>query len=322
MPLRLCLVGAGHMGRIHTQKLARMKDVDLAWIIDAKVDQAAEVARACGAAWSNHHGQALSDGVEAVVIASVTETHFPIARDFLEKGVHVFVEKPITATPQEATELIELARKRSCVLQVGHLERFSPPFRKARRAVKAPYLIEAHRIGVFTGRSTDIDVVHDLMIHDIDLVLSLNGSAIRSISARGTPVHTSRTDIASARIEFSDGCVATLTASRASGTKERVFKIIEKDRFFSCDLAAGQLLAFEETPSGKRKASAFKAARPDPVRDELRAFIRTVRGSTEDAVSGEEGLRALLVADSITAEIESGQKTTRATPTGAREEGR
>ncbi len=305
-PLKLCLVGAGHMGRIHAQKLAHMKGVTLTCIVDANRTQAEETARKYGVAWSDHYKQALIDGVKGVVIASTTETHFSIARDFLKEGVHVFVEKPITATPSEATELIDLAKKNRLVLQVGHLERFSPPFRKAIRTVGNPFSIEAHRITMFTGRSTDIDVIHDLMIHDIDLVLSLKPADIRCITARGASVVTEMIDVANARIEFTDGCVATLTASRASGTRERMFKIVERDKYFSLNLATGQMFSHELTPEGRKRRVTFKAARPDPVGAELRAFVGTIKGRKEDIVDGEAGLRALLVANSITAEIERG----------------
>ena len=304
MPVRLCLVGAGHMGLIHARKLAGMKDVALTCIVDANRAQAEETAGACGAPWSDCHEKALMDGVEGVVIASTTETHFAIARDFLQRGVHVFVEKPIAATPLQATELIALAKKNRLVLQVGHLERFSPPFRRARRMVGLPFSIEARRISVFTGRSVDIDVIHDLMIHDIDLVLSLKTSPITAIFAQGAPVFTTKIDVANARIEFADGCVATLTASRASGVRERVFKIVEKDKFFSLNLAAGHMLSIEKTPEGRSRRATFKAAHPDPVGDELKAFVEAIKGKGEDVVDGEAGLQALLVANRISAAIE------------------
>jgi predicted dehydrogenase len=306
MPLKVCLVGAGHMGGIHAQKLSRMKGVTLTCIVDADRSHAEALGQKCGVGWSEHYEKVLSGGVDGVVIASTTETHFAVARDFLKNGVHVFVEKPITATPDEATELITLARKNGLVLQVGHLERFSPPFRKARRTLRAPLSIEAHRISAFTGRSTDIDVIHDLMIHDIDLVLSLETSPVKRVTARGASVFTKKIDVANARIEFEDGGVATLSASRASGTKERVFKIVEGGKFFLLDLGLGRMISFERTPDGQRRTSAFKATRPDPVGDELKAFVRAIKGEKEDIVDGEAGLRALLLANRISAEIEAG----------------
>ncbi len=304
MPLKLCLVGAGHMGRIHARKLAGMKDVTLTCVVDVNRAQAEETAASCGVKGSDRFEEALADGARGVVIASTTETHFPIATEFLKRGIHVFVEKPIAADPTEAKALIALAKKNGLLLQVGHIERFSPAFRRAYRCAGTPVSMEAHRISVFTGRSVDIDVIHDLMIHDIDLVLSLNKTGIRRIWAQGRPIVTKKIDVANARIEFVDGCVATLTASRVSGTRERWFRIVEKDRYVSLNLAAGHMLSVESDARGKKRTTSYRASRSDPVNDELRAFIRAIREHTKAVVDGEDGLRALVVADSISAEIE------------------
>ena len=299
MPLRLCLIGAGHMGRIHARKLAGMKDVNLACVIDTDPEQASETARTYGAVSATQYARALEDGLQAAVIASPTETHYPVARLLLENGIHVFVEKPIAAHPAEARELIALARKKGLVLQVGHLERFSPPFRKAQTTVRDPLLIEARRIGPFTGRSTDIDVVQDLMIHDINLVLSLVKRDITRIDARGTPVLTEKIDVANARVEFAGGCIATLTASRVSRMRERVFTIFEEGRYFSLNLAAGQMFSAEKGTSGRMRRRTYQAVQPDPVHDELKAFVRAVRYGTEVLVNGEDGLAALVLAHTI-----------------------
>ncbi|MGD0486711.1 MAG: Gfo/Idh/MocA family oxidoreductase [Syntrophorhabdales bacterium] len=299
MPLRLCLIGAGHMGRIHAQKLAGMNDVTLTSIIDTDPAQATETARSAGTVGATDYTRALKDGSQAAVIASPTETHYPIARLLLENGIHVFVEKPIAAHPAEARELIVLAKKKGLVLQVGHLERFSPPFRKAETTIRDPLLIEARRIGPFTGRSTDIDVVHDLMIHDINLVLSLVKSDITRIDARGTPVLTEKIDVAHARIEFSGGCIATLTASRVSRMRERVFSVFEEDRYFSLNLAAGQMFSAKKGANGRMKLHTYQALRPDPVHDELKAFVSAVRYGTDVLVNGEDGLAALVLANTI-----------------------
>ena len=297
--MRLCLIGAGHMGRIHAQKLAGMNDVTLTSIIDTDPAQATETARSAGTVGATDYTRALKDGSQAAVIASPTETHYPIARALLENGIHVFLEKPIAAHPAEARELIVLAKKKGLVLQVGHLERFSPPFRKAETTIRDPLLIEARRIGPFTGRSTDIDVVHDLMIHDINLVLSLVKSDITRIDARGTPVLTEKIDVAHARIEFSGGCIATLTASRVSRMRERVFSVFEEDRYFSLNLAAGQMFSAKKGANGRMKLHTYQALRPDPVHDELKAFVSAVRYGTDVLVNGEDGLAALVLANTI-----------------------
>lgn len=304
MPLKLCLIGAGHMGKIHAQKLARMRGVTLSCIVDTDVAQAEETARRHGVPVADHYGRALADGLQAAVIASTTETHYSLARDLLERGVHVFIEKPVAACPADARKLIALARKNGLVLQVGHLERFSPPFRRARATIRDPLFLEAHRISPFTGRSTDIDVIHDLMIHDIDLVLSLARGDIAHVAARGTPVFTERIDVATARIEFTSGCIATLFASRASATKERLFRVFEKDRYYALNLAAGEMFSVKKGAQGKPESHTYRASRQDPVHDELRAFVRAIRQRGDALVDGEDGLRALLLADRITGEIE------------------
>lgn len=304
MPLKLCLVGAGHMGRIHALKLAGMKDVTLSCIVDVNVAQAQVTARDHGAKGSDKIEDALADGVQGAVIASTTGTHFAIAREFLKRGLPVFIEKPIAADPKEAEALVGLARKNCVLLQVGHIERFSPVFRRLSRSIRAPLSMEACRTSVFTGRSIDIDVVHDLMIHDIDLALSLNKSAIRHISAEGTPVLTKKIDVAHARIEFADGCVANLCASRVSKTKERSFAIVEKGRYVSLDLAGGSFFSVESDEAGRKRPTHYRAGRRDPLKDELRAFVRAVRESGRALVDGEDGLRALVMADAISAEIE------------------
>ena len=294
------------MGRIHARKLTAMRDVALTCIVDADRAAAQAAAGEHGVPAEEDYRNALADGLQAAVIASTTDSHYPVARELLENGVHVFVEKPVAAHPAEAQKLIDLAARKGLVLQVGHLERFSPPFRKARATIARPLLVEAHRISPFTGRSTDIDVVHDLMVHDIDLVLSLVKDGVRKLTARGAPVLTEKIDVAHARVEFAGGCVATLTASRVSKTKERSFRVVEEGRWLSLDLAAGEMLACDRSNGGRAKVRTWRAVRSDPVYDELRAFIRAVRDGTEALVSGEDGLRALVLANDITAEIERG----------------
>jgi len=304
MPIRICLVGAGHMGRIHAQKLAKMKDITFTCIVDADLKQAEETAGRFGIPASQSLSHALEGAPDGAVVASPTKTHFPITRELLENGIHVFLEKPIAATPDEARELVALAGKKRLTLQIGHLERFNPPFRRALPLIGSPLCIEAKRTSGFTGRSTDIDVVYDLMIHDIDLVLSLNRSEPRRITAHGARVLTKKIDVATARIEFEDGCVATLTASRVSGTRERSLEIVQKGGYISLNLAGGSMLSIENDRAGKRRTRGYTANNPDPVNDELRAFVRAIRGKGRALVSGDDGLRALVIADAITEQIE------------------
>lgn len=314
MPVKLCLIGVGHMGRIHAQKLAQMKDVTLTCIIDANAVQADEISRKHGVRGACHYREALNDGTEAAVIASTTETHYAIARELLDKGIHVFLEKPLAATPQHARELIDLAKKNRVVLQVGHLERFNPPFRRVLKAVDTPFFLEAHRISNFTGRSIDIDVIHDLMIHDIDLALAAAKSEVRKVWAQGMSVLTRKIDVANARIEFANGCTAVLTASRVSSVRERVFTICDKGKYFSLNLGSGKILSASRNSSGKLERYRYTAAHPDAVKDELREFVGAIREKREPLVVGEDGLKALILANQIKSYIEqsSAKKETRA----------
>jgi predicted dehydrogenase len=302
MPLKVCLIGAGHMGRIHALKLSQMKDIHLTSIVDVNTAQAEEIAGQHQCCFYDTCSDAISGGARAAVIASTTDTHYPLAMELLNHNVHVFIEKPIAAEPAQARQMIDLATRKGLVLQVGHLERFSPPFRKAQPLINEPCFIEAYRISGFTGRSTDIDVIHDLMIHDIDLALSLAKSPVRTIEAHGTSVFTSMIDTARAQIEFENGCMASLTASRASTTKERSMKILQRDAFFSLDLALGSMYFTPTRPGGKRIA--YRAKNPDPVNDELKSFFKTIHEKGKPLVDGEDGLRALLLANAISRRIE------------------
>ncbi len=304
MPLKVCLIGAGHMGRIHAQKLAAMKDVELVSVVDCDARQADETARTCGAAAACDIREPLARGLDAAVIASPTDTHYRVAAELIDRGVHVFIEKPIAAERREAEELIALARAKNVVLQVGHLERFSPPFRKASALISKPFLIEAYRTSTFTGRSTDIDVVFDLMIHDIDLALWLAKDRVKHVAAHGSPVFTTKIDVAHARIEFAGGCVASLTASRASQTKERSFSVATEQGYFSLNLGAGHMFSAMQNGGGKTRKRTYRALHPDPVKDELRAFVTAIKTGDTPVVTGEDGLRAILLAASIKTRIE------------------
>jgi predicted dehydrogenase len=298
MPLKLCVIGVGHMGRIHAEKLREMEGVSLCGLIDADEGCLDEASKKHTAPRFNDH-RAVLPLADAALIATPTKTHYAIAKDCLEKGIHVFMEKPITATAREAEELIALARTKQLILQVGHLERFSPVFLKALRHIKEPIFIEAQRISTFTGRSTDVDVVMDLMIHDIDLVLSIAKGEVTDVRARGISVVTDKIDVANARIEFDSGCVASLTASRASKRKERTFKIFQKDRYFDLDLLKGHMSEVARGSKGAARVEEYQAEQIDPVKDELKEFVHAIREKRQPRVEGEHGLRALLLANLI-----------------------
>ncbi len=311
MPVNIAVIGVGHMGRIHADKLGRMEDVRLAAVIDCDEERAKPMASAWGAPYCRDHA-GMDIQVDAVVIATPTETHFSLAKFFLERSIHVFMEKPITTRPEEAEELIELASKGNLVLQIGHLERFNPAFVAARRSIDDPRFIEAERISPFTGRSTDIDVVLDMMVHDIDLTLSLVNDRVSGVRAVGAPAVSDKVDMANAWIEFEHGAVAHLKASRVATKRQRTLRIFQRDAYFSLDLAAGRMSRTTRSASGDLVREEFQAEQMDAVRDELAAFTRAVRQSREPVVTGRDGLEALTVANLIRKRIEEYIAETRA----------
>ena len=235
MPIKMALVGCGHMGKIHLQKLSSFDEIQIVGIVDVDTKRANDLAQPINVPAFNNYKKLLGN-VDGVIIATPTETHYQIAKDFLKSGSHILLEKPITSRQDQAQELIDLAQARQLILQVGFLERFNPAFSKILPIIKKPLLIESRRLSEFTGRSTDIDVVLDLMIHDIDLILSIVREDVCDIRAQGVSFITDKLDMASARIEFSNGCIADLNASRISSKKERTLTVFEGNQIFFIDL--------------------------------------------------------------------------------------
>ncbi|HOW53841.1 MAG TPA: Gfo/Idh/MocA family oxidoreductase [Syntrophorhabdaceae bacterium] len=298
MPINIALIGLGHMGRIHLGKLCAFDDVAVPGIVDIDEKLAVEHSQKYSVPSFSDYKDILGASSGAI-IATPTQSHFAIAKACLEAGVHVFIEKPITASLEEAQQLVDLAAARGLVLQVGHLERLNPVFTHASPLIRKPLLIEARRISPFTGRSTDVDVVLDLMIHDLDLVISLVGEEIKDISAQGTPLVSDMLDIVSARIEFAGGCVANLTASRVSTFRERSLTVYERDRYFAMDLMQGKLTSITRDESSLMSTSEFTAESMDAVKDELLQFIGAIRGQGAPSVKGIDGLKALDAANRI-----------------------
>jgi predicted dehydrogenase len=306
MPLKIAVIGLGHMGKIHLNKLNSFEDVTISSIVDADSAATAELSKLTGVdVYVNYHDAIAS--CDGVVIATPTETHYSVGKAFLDKGKHVFMEKPITTSPAEAEDLIGIARKNKLIFQIGHLERFNPAFLKALPLIQKPMLIEATRISPFTGRSTDVDVVLDLMIHDLDLVLSLVRSEILDVSAQGVCFMTDKLDAVAARIEFNDGCVATITASRISPKKERSITIYEAEKSLSIDLLQGKLISIIKNNDGV-VTKEYAATRIDPVADELREFINAMAGGKPPIIQGTDGLKALLLASRIKEFIKDRQR--------------
>lgn len=307
MPLIIAVVGTGHMGRIHLGKLHAFKGIRVAGIAD--IDRAAlsELSEKYRVPYYTDYKD-IPDGLNGVVIATPTDTHYPIAKFFMEKGVHVFIEKPVTLSVGQAKKLVGLASKKGLAFQVGHLERFNPAFRKARQLIRSPLVIEACRISPFTGRSTDVDVILDVMIHDLDLVLSLINADVKAIQADGIALVTDKTDAAHARIEFTNGSVANVFASRIAAKRERMLTVFEKGRSFCIDFMQGKLTINTKKHGGGIHIKEYASDRIDPVQDELTEFIRAIKGNTQPGITGEDGLRALILANRIRQHIAKKQR--------------
>jgi predicted dehydrogenase len=316
-PLRLAVVGAGHFGRYHVLKAAAEPRVALVGVVDHDPAKAARVAAEGGARGLPDLDAALA-AAEAVVVAASTRAHHEIGLRVLEAGRHLFVEKPIATTLAEADELIGQAAARGLVLQVGHLERFSVARSALARHVGRPVAMEFARLAPYRPRGTDVSVVLDLMIHDIDLLLTLVKEGARDVAAVGIPVLTPFVDIANARLTFQSGAVANVTASRVSRERMRKLRIFQPSGYLSLDLAAGtgefyrmrgdvDLAALTKSPQPLEafvERVALEAPEGEPLRLEFRSFIDAVRGAAPVAVSGEDGREALAVALRIVAEIE------------------
>ncbi len=306
--IRAAVIGVGYLGRFHAQKYAQIPGCELVAVADARQDVRDKVAAEVGARAVEDYRELLGD-VEAVSVVTPTPAHFAIARDFLNAGANVLVEKPITETALEARELIDLAASRQRVLQVGHLERFNAAILAAEPYLRAPNFIECHRLAPYKERGTDVNVVLDLMIHDIDLVQTIVGAPIATIDAVGTPVFSDEIDIANARIRFANGCVANATASRVSMKTERKMRIFEDDAYLSLDLQQKILTLIR-----KRSAAASVGQLPvtieeqsleqgDALKSEIESFLECIRSQRPPVVSGEAGLRALETAMRITEQV-------------------
>jgi predicted dehydrogenase len=307
--LRAAVVGVGYLGRFHAQKYRDHAGVTLVGVVDANPDRGSEVASEVGCpAFSDY--RELFGRVDLVSIAVPTQYHHAVARECLEHGIHVLLEKPITQTVAEADELIRIAADRKLVLQVGHLERFNPAVMALQGVLVNPLFIESHRLAPFKPRGTDVNVVLDLMIHDIDILLSLVGHPITMINSVGVPVLSGEVDIANARLQFANGCVANVTASRASRETMRKIRIFQKDSYISIDYQNRAIAIFRRQPGANQipglpdiVMEERRFEQSDALRDEIDAFIAAVRDGTPPVVSGEDGKRALEVAMQINSRL-------------------
>ena len=302
-PLRVAVIGVGALGKHHARILASLPGVSLAAVVDINRARAEEIAAAHGTRPLFDAGQ-LDGQIDAVTIAVPTELHARIARPFLEAGIPALVEKPIARTVEEADAMIAASAGRGAVLAVGHTERFNPAVLAARRVLVDPRFIEVHRLGAFPERSLDIDVVFDLMIHDLDIALSLVPSEVETIEAVGVPVLTGRVDIANARLRFANGCIANITASRISRDRVRKIRFFQPSAYVSIDYAAQKLevwrLVKGNGPMPTIEGGEVEVPVEEPLKRELEDFVQAVATRRPPLVTGEQGRRALALAQQIT----------------------
>ena len=309
--LRVGVVGVGYLGQFHAEKYSKMSDVELVGIVDINQSRAEAVARKLNTTIYTEH-QALFGKVDAVSIAVPTPSHFVIARDFLKNNVDILIEKPITQTIEEADELIRLSESKNLMVQVGHLERFNPAIVALKDIVKQPMFIESHRLSIFKERCTDVSVVLDLMIHDIDLILNFVRSDISGVRASGVPVVSEHIDIANARLEFESGCVANVTASRISTKDERKIRLFQRDAYVSVDFSKREITAIQQKntdrcgliPGMDIKKMSFETG--DALENELASFVQAVIHRKIPEVTAQMGRDALKIALNVMDQIKEG----------------
>lgn len=306
---RVGVVGVGYLGRFHAQKYAGHPGAELIGVSDIDERAGRAVADELRCRFFADHRE-LADAVEAVSIAASTRAHYALAKFFLERGIHVLVEKPMTESSAEAAELTRIAETGGLKLQVGHIERFNPALLAAREGLDRPSFIECHRLAPFTARGADVSVVLDLMIHDLDVILSLVDSPPARVSAIGIAALTPTVDVANARIEFANGAIANVTASRASTKAERKFRVWQDRQYVSIDFGRGIVQKVRSRAAWKAGESpleeeSWNLEKGDALAAEIAAFLRAVRSGEACLVSGRDGLAALELAERILADIET-----------------
>jgi len=321
--IKVGVIGTGHLGKLHTKMFSQLQNADLVGVYDADFSAAKTVAKENNTIAFEQMDDLLSK-VEAVSIAAVTSAHYQLAKKCLEKKIHVFVEKPITVTLDEAEELVFLARENKMNLQVGHIERFNPALLALEKYNLNPLFVQSDRLAQFNPRGTDVAVVLDLMIHDIDIILSLVKSEVKSVQASGVAVVSNNIDIANARIEFENGAVANVTASRISQKKMRKMRIFQREGYLSLDFITGVSEVYRLVPSDQKVEEAHinfgeigvgdkkkfviyeqpEQVEVNALKYELDLFLQSIIKKEKPVVSGEDGWRALKVADLIIKKIE------------------
>ncbi len=320
--IRTAVVGVGYLGRFHAQKYASLRNSKLIGVADSSAAARDALAAELGTEPVADYRELLGK-VDAVSIVTPTPSHHEIAKEFLAAGAHVLLEKPMTVTVAQAEDLIGIARRKKLVLQIGHLERFNAAVQALQPIMGVPRFIESARLAPFKVRGTEVDVVLDLMIHDIDLILSIVRSPVVAVDAIGSSVFSKEIDIANARLRFANGCVANATASRVSLKTERKLRMFQDDAYVSVDLhqkvltviRKGAGVGLDGMPQVAIEENNFEQG--DALMSEVQAFLQAVESGTEPPVSGEDGLAALRMAISITEQVESSRRQFAAAPSGA-----
>ena len=300
------VIGVGYLGKFHAEKYAATPKANLVAVVDTDESRARQIGAQCGVDALTDYRE-LFGRVQCVSVAVPTRFHFEVARDFIDAGIDVLVEKPLTADIAEARDLVAAARRKNVILQVGHLERFNPAIRRLEGVIREPKFVECHRLAPFVDRGTDVDVVLDLMIHDIDVISSLVRSPVESLEAVGVPVLTDKPDIANARIKFANGCIANVTSSRVSIKRERKIRFFQPDAYISIDYDQRRAQIYHKPAPGAGwldiRAENIEIKDGDALADEIDSFLDCVRGRTLPLVDGAEGLRALEIASMISAQL-------------------
>ena len=308
--LKAAVIGVGYLGKFHAQKFAQIAGADLIAVADVDGEARERVAAELGTEAVGDYRELIGK-VDVVSVVVPTPAHFAIAEAFLDSGAHVLVEKPITETVDQATRLIDIARQRDVVLQVGHLERFNPAVRALEPRLHNPRFVESVRIAPYQERGTEVDVVLDLMIHDIDLIQFIAGSPIERIEAVGAAVITDKPDVANARIRFESGCIANVTASRTSLKVERKIRIFQQACYLSADLHQKAVSVYQKGESAigplrlPISIEKLECDDGDALLLEIEAFLHAVRDGTPPIVSGEDGRQALKTAMDIIAQVDA-----------------
>jgi len=301
--IRVGIIGVGYLGTQHARILSYLEEAELKAVADIDFQKALQIGNRHGVRYFQNYEEMIDD-IDAAVVATDTSAHFSVSMSLLKQGKHVLVEKPITATVEQGEQLVETAAKNNLIFQVGHLERFNPAVEAVENMISEPKFIEVQRLGSFSARSLDIDVVLDLMIHDLDIILALIKDEVVAIKSSGIHVVSEKIDIANARLEFKSGCVATLTASRVHQGKVRKLRIFEPTSYYSIDYIDQEVKIF---PLDGRQTDikTLKIQKEEPLKKELKNFLDCIEAGKNTKVSGVEALRALRLAYNVIREAET-----------------